>query len=307
MVSVILPNYNHARFLKERIDSILNQTYENFEIIILDDCSTDDSRKIIDSYYEDPHISHIVYNETNSGSTFKQWDKGFALAKGEYIWIAESDDVAEPTFLAKLVPELDNNPDVVMSVSGINHIDENGEIIDLKCPVNFASKRKFKGNDFIKEFMSFRTSIYNASSVIFRKNILLDIDSIYKTYKSAGDYLFWIMLLEKGNIIIINERLDLFRRHSSAVTEKAFESGTDSEETHKIFRYLVQNKHIGYFKKHFIIGSRLLETEYRSFTNDKKKSECLEKWRNETFSPLFDKFIFRCRRRILGFFKMQDF
>ena len=94
MVSVIIPNYNHAPFLKERIDSVLNQTYDNFEVIILDDKSTDNSKEVIANYRGHSKISHIVYNEENSGSTFKQWQKGFSLAKGDYIWIAESDDVA---------------------------------------------------------------------------------------------------------------------------------------------------------------------------------------------------------------------
>src|ERR1700742_1367615 len=102
-VSVIVPNYNHSRYLNQRIDSVLSQTYQDFELIILDDCSTDDSRKIIKQYQEHPKVSHIVFNETNSGTTFKQWKKGIELAKGKYIWIAESDDWCEPNLLETLV------------------------------------------------------------------------------------------------------------------------------------------------------------------------------------------------------------
>lgn len=68
-VSVIIPNYNHSSYLKERIDSILNQTFQNFEVIILDDCSTDNSKEIIELYRDHTKVSHIVYNEKNSGST----------------------------------------------------------------------------------------------------------------------------------------------------------------------------------------------------------------------------------------------
>lgn len=84
LVSVIIPNYCHARYLDERITSVLNQTYENFEVIILDDCSPDDgaSKAVIEKYSDNSHISHIVFNEQNSGSTFKQWNKGFQLSKG---------------------------------------------------------------------------------------------------------------------------------------------------------------------------------------------------------------------------------
>lgn len=69
MVSVIVPNYNHAPFLRERIDSILAQSYTDFELILLDDCSTDNSRDILNSYRDNPHVSHIIFNEKNSGST----------------------------------------------------------------------------------------------------------------------------------------------------------------------------------------------------------------------------------------------
>ena len=100
LVSVIIPSYNHEKFLKERIDSVLNQTFQDFELIILDDLSPDNSREIIESYRAHPKVSQIIYNEKNSGSTFFQWNKAvLSLAKGEFIWIAESDDVADPKFL----------------------------------------------------------------------------------------------------------------------------------------------------------------------------------------------------------------
>ena len=75
LVSIIVPNYNHARFLTERFESILSQTYHNFELIILDDCSTDNSCEVIERYRENPHVSQIVYNEKNCGNTFEQWMK----------------------------------------------------------------------------------------------------------------------------------------------------------------------------------------------------------------------------------------
>ena len=67
LVTVIIPNYNHAKYLRQRIDTVLNQTYTSFEVIILDDCSTDNSKDIILSYKDNPHISNIVLNSENSG------------------------------------------------------------------------------------------------------------------------------------------------------------------------------------------------------------------------------------------------
>ena len=103
MISVVIPAYNSAKTLPKCIASVLGQTYTNFEVIILDDKSTDNSLEVIAKYQDNPHVSQVVVNEVNSGSTFKQWDKGISLAKGEIIWIAESDDWCELNLLYELV------------------------------------------------------------------------------------------------------------------------------------------------------------------------------------------------------------
>ena len=108
-VSVIVPNYNHARFLRQRLDSILAQSFQDFELILLDDCSTDDSRTILKEYARGPRV-RLELNEANSGSPFKQWNKGVRLAQGRYVWIAESDDYADTRFLERMVPVLEEHP-----------------------------------------------------------------------------------------------------------------------------------------------------------------------------------------------------
>src|SRR6185312_2167115 len=118
IVSVIVPNYNHAKFLDQRIDSIINQTYQQFELIILDDCSTDNSREIIEQYRMHPKVSKIVFNEVNSGSPFEQWEKGIGLATGEYIWIAESDDYADERFIESLMALIKIEPETGLAYCG---------------------------------------------------------------------------------------------------------------------------------------------------------------------------------------------
>src|SRR5580658_2738439 len=110
-VSVIVPNYNHARFLRRRVDTILAQTFQDFELILLDDCSTDESRSILREYASEPRV-RLEFNEANSGTPFKQWNKGVRLAQGEYVWIAESDDYADAQLLERLVGVLDANSEV---------------------------------------------------------------------------------------------------------------------------------------------------------------------------------------------------
>ena len=117
LVSVIIPNYNHAQYLEKRIDTVLNQTYQNIEVIILDDKSTDNSLEVIEQYRNHPKVAQIVVNEQNTGSPFKQWDMGINLANGELIWIAESDDYNELIFLEELIAEWNRHSNVVLAFS----------------------------------------------------------------------------------------------------------------------------------------------------------------------------------------------
>lgn len=125
LVSIIVPNFNHAEYLSERLGSIFQQTYTNFEVIILDDHSTDYSLEIIDSFRADSRLVGIVVNEINVGSPFMQWKKGLELAKGKIGWIAESDDVSDSTFLQKMVDFYMENH-LVMCYSLSKKIDSKG-------------------------------------------------------------------------------------------------------------------------------------------------------------------------------------
>ncbi|MFR9651125.1 MAG: glycosyltransferase [Rikenellaceae bacterium] len=224
MVSVIIPNYNHSIFLTQRIESVLNQSYTNFELIILDDKSSDNSREIIERYKDNEHVSHIIFNEQNSGSTFKQWDLGFSLAKGEYIWIAESDDYAEPTLLQRCVEQLDANPETSICYCDSNIVDSNGEpiadswLLPLIEATDESCKIKYSGEEFIREKLLQNNYIYNASMALFRKEAIYSLDNKYKEFKCCGDWLFWIFIAQQGSVIRVPERLNNFRQHPNKVS-----------------------------------------------------------------------------------------
>ena len=221
-VSVIIPNYNHATFLRERIDSVLNQTYQHIEVIILDDCSTDNSREIIESYRGHEKIKHIIYNTINSGSTFKQWEKGMKLATGEWIWIAESDDVAEILLLEKLLSIQIKNEARIRYCSSLL-IDENGIIISENTlqPNKLLFDNSILGVEFIRNFLIKENSIPNASAVIFKKDLINS--KVFKQiegFKLNGDWMFWILLLKNSNIYFNSTPLNKFRIHSHNVRTK---------------------------------------------------------------------------------------
>lgn len=223
-VSVIIPNYNHAKYLPQRIESVLQQTYTDFEVIVLDDCSTDHSREIIQQYAGHPKISQVLYNETNSGSTFIQWKKGFELAKGEYIWIAESDDVAEKDFLETLMQGFELNSDVGIAFCDSIWINEEGAVIHL--PSRETIDRVFIGNDFITSQLSKDNNIYNASMAVFKKELLDNVkDQKYLDLKYCGDWYFWVLLAEQCNVYKSCKLLNYFRRHELSVSAKSNKQG----------------------------------------------------------------------------------
>lgn len=279
-VSVIIPNYNHARYLDQRIQSVLNQTYQDFEVIILDDCSPDNgaSKAVIEKYRSNPHISHIVYNEVNSGSTFKQWEKGIELAKGEIIWIAESDDWCELNFLEMLMPCWEKYPDCSVIESALWYVDKNGN----KHHPNRVFNNKIvheNGIDFIKtRLVQSNFYIPNSSAVTFRKDIALAVPKDYMDYKAAGDRLFWIYMLERGNICIVNTPLSYFRQHEVKVTQKKERDGTQARENHKINSYLHKR---GFIKGIISVEEFLFYWSYLTrtdFESEELREELINIW-----------------------------
>jgi len=222
-VSVIIPNYNHAKFLKKRIDSVLNQTYQDFELIILDDCSLDYSKEIIESYSNHPKVSYIVKNTINSGSPFKQWKKGIELASGNYIWLAESDDYASELFLETLIKPFDEYNNLIISYCQSMLVDENNNNIGVSDWADGLDKSKWK-NDYIEssttevnKYLKYRNTIPNASAVLFKKPNLNILDKQLLNMYSCGDWLFWKRLLsQSGKIAFFHKPLNFYRSHQAS-------------------------------------------------------------------------------------------
>lgn len=294
MVSVIIPNYNHAPYLTERIESVINQTYQDFEVIILDDCSTDNSRNIIENYRNHPKVSHIIFNETNSGSTFKQWQKGFSLAKGKYIWIAESDDVAELIFIEELMRGITSDENIVLGFSNIDIIDSDGNIIQPFSVSTFQANAIAEGDYFIKHNMIFGCNILNASSVIFNKEVAESVSHDYMSFLGAGDYLFWIEIARQGKVYKHTGILDHFRQHKQKVTPKSVASGAQFREVHKVFERLKQLNYINRFNSILAVGFWLhrIDSEKKRFSSIETYENCKKFWLKETPFPLLSKALY---------------
>ena len=225
-VSIIVPNYNHAKFLKQRLESIFNQTFQNFEVILLDDCSNDNSIEILNEYIKNPKVSHFIKNKKNSGSTFKQWKKGLELAKGEYIWIAESDDWADVKFLEELILISSKDNKISLAYCRSYRANEKGENLGINNWGENKNPERWK-NDFIntgkyevENYLKYRNTIPNTSAILLKKEVILFYINHIMNYKYCGDWLLWALIISERKIAYLSKPLNYFRRYKNATSLK---------------------------------------------------------------------------------------
>jgi glycosyltransferase involved in cell wall biosynthesis len=221
-VSVIVPNYNHARYLRQRIETVLKQTFQDFELILLDDCSTDESRPILSSYASDPRV-RLALNTVNSGSTFKQWNKGVRLARGKYVWIAESDDYADERLLERLVAVLDSDPAVVFAFCRSWRIAEGDRLDGF---VHFYSDRLnprwnadfcVDGREECRNSFPRFNPVRNASAVVFLKAVYESVGCADEAFRLSGDWKLWAAMALAGKMAYVAEPLNYQRYHGANV------------------------------------------------------------------------------------------
>lgn len=259
-VSVIIPNYNHALYLKQRIDSVLNQAFQAFELIILDDCSTDNSREIIEQYRDNPKVSQIIYNQENSDSVFKQWIKGIENTNGEYIWIAESDDYASEYFLEETISVLQKDTSLGMVFTKTDIVNDKGELIEnifeerKNCFIKLASFDNIIDKANAPLFLVSCMIIENASSVLFRKKSLLAID--FKElcmYKNTGDRFTYLGIALNSKILYMPQPLNYMRWHEHNTTKKNLENGYIHRDRLRVLNYYFERLLHSPYKKELAI------------------------------------------------------
>ena len=253
-VSVVVPNFNYAKYLPARLSSIVKQNYPIFEIIFLDDASTDTSVSVAEEILKSQPIDYnIVVNRVNSGSVFSQWKKGIELAKGEKIWIAEADDYADNKFLESVMKGFKRDG-VVIAYTQSKQIDGTDRILcsDYLDYVKDVSPLKWiksyynGGSKEIIEGLSVKNTIPNVSAVVFQreplKEVLVELMDKILSFRVAGDWFLYVNMLKKGDIYYDARPLNFHRRHNRSVTLKNF----DLEELNEIARmqYFVSNQFV---------------------------------------------------------------
>lgn len=245
-LSIIVPNYNHARFLPQRIESILRQTFQDYELILLDDCSTDNSTLILSQYVNDPRV-RFEFNQSNSGSTFRQWNKGVRLAKGKYIWIAESDDYADLRLIERLVTILDGDPEVVFAYCRAWCVIE-GDHLDGFVDRFYANLHAWRwtadfrvdGREECRNYLVQCNTITNTSGVIFRRAIYEKVGGADENLRLCGDWKLWAAMALKGKIAFLAEPLNYIRFHEGTVRNKTIREAVDAAETLQVIRWILE-------------------------------------------------------------------
>lgn len=224
-ISVVVPNYNHAAYLDRRLGSIFAQTRRDFEVIFLDDASNDDSVAIARRWAAD-HPLQFDLRAANSGNPFVQWNRGVQLARGEFVWIAESDDDADPALLATLVGLLESSPAAVVAYCQSLVIDAADTPTDVTSrwyvdldPVRWTRPFVNDGADECRRFLVRANTIPNASAVVFRRDAYLRAAPPNESLRHSGDWLTWAALLGEGALAYTPAPLNRHRKHGANLTD----------------------------------------------------------------------------------------
>ena len=244
-VSIIVPNYNHSKFLEQRLLTILNQTFQDFEIIFLDDASKDNSLEVFKHFSKHPKFAKTIVNEKNGGSPYLQWNRGIVEAHGDYIWIAESDDFAHPEFLETMVAILDVNPSVGIAFCQSVKVDEAAQVIGSTLDWTAELGTELWSKDFVApgreecgKFLIRKCMIPNVSSALIRKAPLSSVGNAHDAMRYCGDYFTYAKLLEISDLAYISRPLNYFRFSSNTVRSKMAHSWLHEYERAEVMAYV---------------------------------------------------------------------
>ncbi|MBQ9486396.1 MAG: glycosyltransferase [Selenomonadaceae bacterium] len=261
LVSVIVPNYNHAQYLRQRLETIYNQTYKNFEVILLDDASTDDSRDILNEFYElHKENTRMIFNTENSGGAFIQWQRGIDAAKGSLIWIAESDDYSAENFLESLVDAFtDDAIQLAFARSdfmqdGVKTFSTDEYLADIKA-FDWTKNFAVTAAELVECGFGVKNIIPNVSSAVFRKPTCIrdKVREMWKDMKLCGDWLFYLDIIKGGCVYYTAAATNFYRVHKKSTSLKIQKEPRYYEEHQRLAEFVAENYHVtpSVHEKHF--------------------------------------------------------
>lgn len=206
-VSVLMPVYNGEKYIRKAIDSVLGQTFQNFELVIINDGSTDGSIDIIKSYNN--NRIKLFHNDKNRGLIYTL-NYGLEKCRGKYIARLDCDDISKPNRLEKQYQFMIENPDIVLCGTWAEIIDENGKT---------AEERKTEINNLMLKFRLFKGNPFTHSSIFFKKDTIIELGGYNEKYIHAEDYEMYTRIVEKYPVAVLPEILTEYRIHDKSITQ----------------------------------------------------------------------------------------
>jgi len=225
LVSVIVTSYNHAEYLEQRMKSLLAQTYDNIEIIVVDDCSTDGSREVLEDYRGNSSVN-LVFLEENGGYA-SACNFGLDQSRGAYVMFAECDDYNDPDHIRTLVNIMEQNGRVGAAYCRSNIVDEKGAILGTDYDVRDSSFKSLCENDVLipsgimARFFLFACVIPNMSAALIRKKDIERVGRLSPEFLACADWDFWCRMAEQNDFFYVTNAMNYFRTHSETVRKKA--------------------------------------------------------------------------------------
>lgn len=222
LVSILIPTYNRADYLGSAIDSALAQTYENIEIIVHDDASTDGTPALL-AQYRDPRL-RIIRTEDNHGM-LGGWNYIVTEANGEYLKFLASDDLLEPSCVAELVASAQSHPTAALITCQRKFIDWRGEVVSK---LGFANKDTIvNGKDHAHWILTTlrENKIGEPTAVLYLTKLVKKAGEYDPTFSQFADFEYWIRLLEFGDLVYVHKPLCSFRTHEGSNTSSAIRDG----------------------------------------------------------------------------------
>jgi glycosyltransferase involved in cell wall biosynthesis len=221
LVSIIVASYNHAEFLTRRMDSLINQTYQNIEIIVIDDCSPDNSVEVLQRYAAHPKV-RLVLREKNGGWVAVS-NHGVEMAKGEFVIFANCDDACDSRMIERLVRAMHAHPTAGITFCRSLLVDEHDEVMGNDFDIRESSFRSrcaentlLSGAEMAR-FLMHSCVIPNLSAALFRKECFATVGNLSSAYRVCCDWDLFFRVVSRYDVAYVAEPLNYFRQHKTTI------------------------------------------------------------------------------------------
>lgn len=244
LVSVIVASYNHAEYLAQRIDSLLAQTYRDFEIIVIEDVSHDNSLEVLRGYENNPLVELIV--RERNGGWVKVSNQGIDLARGEFILFANCDDACQPQLVERLVAAMGANPSAGIAYCRSLLVDEHDCILGEDFATREAAFRRFCAADrlisgaMMSRFLLNSCVIPNLSAALFRKKCLVEVGGFSAEYRVCSDWDLFFRVTARHDVAYVCTPLNRFRQHSTTIRSITKERAVNEEYLRLLLGYVAR-------------------------------------------------------------------